>query len=240
MLKKYDKELSAIPFLSTHANYLPFVGDDYEHFRVLHVGESHYINQTPENCTYDLSYMMSHWWDYSLDEEFLSKNEECYNTRDVLFNYLSGNRRRGHSIFTNFLKGFSDAVLEETISHITLENSQKYNYFAFMNYFQMPSLYWGMKFWDSLVRCAGNGDEALDAWNKTVQVSTEVLDKVIDIIHPSLVIITSKSAYNAYKESKGAHATDSIVINAPHPGCKYWTMHKQQIIQEIKAHFEGV
>ena len=43
MNTKYDLELQNIPVYSLHQNLLPFIGDLYEDYRLLHIGESHYI-----------------------------------------------------------------------------------------------------------------------------------------------------------------------------------------------------
>ena len=42
---QYDKELKEIEFYKIHPEYLPFVGDKYDEFKILHVGESHFIPQ---------------------------------------------------------------------------------------------------------------------------------------------------------------------------------------------------
>ena len=49
MNTQYDEKLKEIPIYKLHPSFLPYVGDDYEVYKVLHVGESHYI----DNEAYD-------------------------------------------------------------------------------------------------------------------------------------------------------------------------------------------
>lgn len=80
-----------------------------------------------------------------------------FNTRSVVNDYLAGYRTKSHGIFSNVVKSFSNVVLNDKIEHINTEESQKLNYFTFMNFFQMPSLYKGEKYWDSLKKDANGG-----------------------------------------------------------------------------------
>ena len=217
----YDKKLSKISFYEKHPEYLPYIGDNYEKYKILHIGESHYIAQTYDNEKYNLNYFMAHWWNGTYNE-LKSEYADWYNTRLVVNNYLSGDRKKGHLIFTNVVKEFSRTVLDEEIHHINRQNSQNYNYFAFMNFFQMPSLYKGLKFWNSIEKSAVNREAAEEAWDYIVKVSTDVTDEVIDIIKPNLVVFTSKSAYDAYKSNNESHSKDNYIIGIPHPCCSYW------------------
>ena len=62
MNKKYDDKLSGIEQFKLHPTFLPFVGDCYEEYRVLQIGESHYLNQDPDNEKYNLEYFLDRWW----------------------------------------------------------------------------------------------------------------------------------------------------------------------------------
>ena len=59
---QYDKELKEIEFYKTHPEYLPFIGDLYDEFKILQVGESHYIGQTPETEEFSIAYFDNNWW----------------------------------------------------------------------------------------------------------------------------------------------------------------------------------
>ena len=221
----YDKHLLEIPFYQLHPEYLPFVGDAYAQYRVLLVGESHYLDQEPSSQTYDLAYFTEHWWNgdnADLSGELYAKN---FHTRGVIERYLNGNRTKGHLLFTNLGKVFSETVLEQPIDHIDMESSQVFQCFAFMNFFQMPSLFSGGKYWNSL-KCSemlnGAPGDALACWDRCVAESAAVLDDVIRILQPELIVFSSASAYDAYTQSRSARETNCRLKKIPHAGCSWW------------------
>lgn len=221
----YDKLLSDIDFYKVHPGYLPFIGDKYNEYKILHIGESHYIGQKndPEaEDKYPITYFENWWTDCCPD--LYNEYGGWYNTRKVIENYLSGERRKGHSIFSETVKVFDKVYLGRDKVRMDHEESMNYHYFAFMNFFQMPSIYEGVKYWNSLWDAAnklGNKQLAYDMWEKAAQVSSEVVDDVIDILKPSVVIFTSASAKGAYDEY-GKHRSEPYVISSVHPGCSWW------------------
>ena len=52
----YDSRLNEIDFFKIHPEYLPFIGDKFDEFKILQVGESHYIGQTPETEEFSIQY----------------------------------------------------------------------------------------------------------------------------------------------------------------------------------------
>ena len=219
----YDELLLNIEFYKLHPEYLPFIGDKYDDYKILHVGESHYIEQEPsDEDKYPITYFENWWSDPCLD--LYHAYGGGYNTRQVIANYLGGDRHKSHSIFSETIKVFDKVYLGKDDVRINFQESQNYHYFAFMNFFQMPSLYEGVKFWNSLKTSAnklGDAQLAYDMWKKASQVSSEVVDSVIDILKPSVVIFTSKSAKKAYDEY-GKHHAEPYVISSTHPGCSWW------------------
>ena len=221
--KEYDKELSKIEHYKLHPELMPFIGTNYKKAGVLLVGESHYINQTIDNIKYDNSYFLNHWWNGTHKDISNEPFSGWYNTRGVINNYLDGKRSKGHSIFTNLVKAFSECILGQKIDKISKENSQAFHYFAFMNFFQMPSLINGEKYWKSLYASnASNPSNASELWNVCINISAKVLDEVIDILNPIVVVFSSVSAYDAYKESEHNHIHNSLIKSVPHAGCKWW------------------
>lgn len=220
-MSNYDEKLSQICFYKLHPEYLPFVGDKYDDYRILHIGESHYIGQDDGKDEFPLDYFEQHWWSNHCDK-LHGTFGGWYNTRNVLNNYLSGERRKGHSIFTNMIKVFNEVYLGEGDISISYEESQKYHNFAFMNFYQMPSLYKGKNYWDSLWAAAtkvNNEQLALDMYKRVADESSIVLDAVIEILNPRVIIFTSKAARGAYN---GKHAQDSTIIESGHPGSPWW------------------
>ncbi len=219
---KYDEQLNKIEQLSLHPTLLPFVGDKYDECRILQIGESHYIHQSYEEEKYNIQYFYEKWW-VSSCKEMINDNDGWADTRGVLSEYIKGNNGRD-TIFTNFIKSFSKIVLDRPIDHISLEDKGLYQYVAFMNFFQMPSIYEGYKYWDSLWASAkkiGNKQLAYDMWNISVEKSIETLDIIIDVLKPKAIVFTSVSAGDAYKNHDGKYKSDSRIIYTSHPGYPY-------------------
>ena len=95
-----------------------------------------------------------------------------------------------------------------------------------MNFFQMPSLIRGQKYWNSL--CISDQATALQLWNICKDNSAKVLDAVIDVLRPRVVIFSSTSAYGAYQESEHNPQHDSLIEYVPHAGCKWWNQKSQK------------
>ena len=93
-----------------------------------------------------------------------------------------------------------------------------------MNFFQMPSLYEGVNFWNSLEMSSNkNGVPSLagEIWDEAVANSINTVNRVIDIIEPQMIVFTSISAGKAYKSWKGKYSNDSRSIYTSHPGYPY-------------------
>lgn len=205
----YDEALKEIKTFQIHPGFLPFVGEKYETYRVLHVGESHYI----DNENYDIVYFEK-WWDSSCNE--VEQEFSGWFTRPVINNYMN-NAPGSYTIFNNFLKSFCKTVMNEEIT-ISPDTKKRYDYLAFMNFFQMPSLFYGVKYWDALWASAkknNNKQLAYDMWEKACNNAVETLDSVIEIIQPKAVVITSLSAGDAYKKHNGKYK--DFIIFTSHP-----------------------
>ena len=221
---RYNQQLLETKFFKLHPEYIPFIGNNYEEYKILHIGESHYLDQKSDSSAdkYPITYF-DKWW-YDPCHELLRDFDGWYNTRDVITNYLNGSRHKGHSIFSETIKVFDKIYIGRDNVQMNYKESQNYHYFAFMNFFQMPALYNGMKYWDSLLLSAnkiGNRQLAYDMYEKAAQVSSKVLDEVIAILKPNVVIFTSDSAKYAYNKYGKYHSAE-FVINSTHPGCSWW------------------
>ena len=238
----YDEALKKNNFYQIHPEYLPFVGDRFATFKILHVGESHFIpQQVDEPDVFPITYFQN-WWEDACEELKNCQQKNCHNkegykwggwfrTKSVVENYLSGERTRSHGIFTEMVKVFATVCQNRTIPHIDNDEGKNYDYFAFMNFFQMPALYAGMKYWTSLKKSAlksgmtknqakSYAEKVLD---DTVRISSHVLDEVIGILNPSIVIFTSKSAAEAYN---GKYKNTPKLITAVHPASPHWHITK--------------
>lgn len=229
MNEKIEKKLAEIDFYQVHPEYKPFVGEQFDEFRVLQVGESHYVNigQTPETeKDFSLQYFADNWWSSHCDKLFNQPDgnleTKCwgswYTTRDVIKRFLK-HSQTNYSIFKNIIHAFS-AVKELP----ECENERKnYHYFAFMNFFQMPALYKGVSFEKSLRKAEKGMADPAAVYKRTVEESCKVLNEVIKILRPKVIVFTSKAAYYAYCNHEGELAEkDGRIIKAVHPCCSWW------------------
>ncbi len=232
MNEEYDKKLKELEWFKRHPQFLPFVGDKYNVCKILQIGESHYISGKRDNDGFGLCYFKNHWWEDGKDKDgkdFAEQYGECFNTKTVITNYIGGDKSgRGYNIYTNPLKSFSDVVLGKKIEHIDQENKKLYRYFAFMNFYQMPSLYEGESYYNSLKKLATDKKDFEEIFKRCVEKSIHVVDEVIDILDPNVIVFTSSSARDQYQgkkypELKGKYKDDNKrVIYTPHPCCSHW------------------
>jgi hypothetical protein len=215
---KYDDKLKEIEMIRLHPTFLPYVGSLYEEYKILQIGESHYIGQTPKNEKYGIEYFEK-WWSESC-EELAKEYGGWFDTRHVVVDNFLDKQNVSYRIFTNFIKSFSKIVLEDELDYMTKEKTPLYRYAAFMNFFQMPSLYDATSFYESLdksAKLAGDKSLAGNMWDEAVKHSVATVDAVIEIIKPRAIVFTSISAGNAYKENNGKYREDERVIFTSHP-----------------------
>lgn len=218
----FDNKLQEIEILKLHPSLIPFVGERYAERRILHIGESHYLSQTADSEIFSAEYFYNNWWTDSC-EEVLAESPGYVDTRHVVNDNYLGGISGSYGIFTNVVKTYSKVVLGREIKHISLEDKQLYNDFAFMNFYQMPSLYYGMKYWNSIYKSAkahGNKKLASDLWAKCVESSVATVDSVVEIIDPKIIVFTSCSAWEAYEEYKKGFDSSICyekIIHTSHP-----------------------
>lgn len=177
----YDEKLREIDFFKLHPSYLPFVGEQYDRYKILQISESHY-SEGLDTAKYGISYF-SRWFDEPCPEvetELLNNRL----TRRVCEGVCLGNC---FANFDNPLRSFMRVLLEMEDPHVNPENRQLYHHFAFMNFYQMPAFEARGYFKKAFHRQAKleNAAEAGSALLlKCRQVSTEIVDQVIDILEP--------------------------------------------------------
>lgn len=256
-LYRIRKGLEEIEFFKKHNELIPFVGEDYLKYKILQVGESHYLPNGESDyrdgdgtdrkaCWVNLS-DLEKWWREG-GEEKIESVSGWYNTRSVINDYMNSYRHKGHGIFTNVLKVFCESVAtEEMFTAISWEDSKKYNYFAFMNFYQMPSIYAGMGFTKAFYK---NGnylcDKGVIGWDKNkidelwydvFGESAKVFNEVVSILNPKAIVVTSMEVEKYYKRygskniageySAGVLAEDTRMIYVDHPGCAWWNSVKK-------------
>ena len=247
-----------------HPEFRPFVGSEYSKHRILQIGESHYIpnypegstdnNGNPREITNEITLTdFDGWWNGSYSDK-LREITGWFNTSDVVKWYLEGYRDHAHGIFTNTLKSFCKIVTpNEAFESISTVNSQKYNYFAFMNFYQQPSIYYGENFTNALYIAGeylGRTTEEIDAlWYDIFDRSVAIVESVIDVLEPKAIVITSTEVQRYYKaygsvdqsgaRQKGRYFDDDRIIWLDHPGSAWWNRVKKDATISSKEQFEN-
>lgn len=242
MKDNYSKKLDSIDFFrkGKHPEYKPFVGKNYEKYRVLHIGESHYIDNKDDNPTITLDDFKG-WWDGEQSEK-LNELISWYNTASVVNDYMDYRRTKAHGIFTNVLKSFCNVVIpNDSFDKITTEDSKKYNYFAYMNFYQMPSIYFDKNYTKALYSAGKiegmNNDQIDKLWYECFDNSVKIFENVVEEIEPKIIIVSSMEVCKYYekyalidesgKRGKGKLFKDSRVIFVDHPGTSWWNRVKK-------------
>lgn len=259
MANDHIKELQQVDFFKTgmHPEYIPFVGKEYDTYRVLQVGESHYINNRPDDKpgTKKTLEHFEGWWEGKQSDEINELSSGWYKTNDIVQNYMDGNRTRAHGIFTNVLKVFCEQIeTNRKFEHISQKSSKNYELFAYMNFFQIPSIYHGKSFTYALYAAGKDKDlkwskkDIDDFWYKCMENSVAVFEKVVDILKPNAIIISSNEVAKYYKRYGSREKTgndgpyidgygtkfwpgklceDERMIYVSHPGSSWWNRQKK-------------
>ncbi len=263
--EEYIDKLKQIEFFKDgkHPELIPFVGFDYPKYKILQIGESHFIPNHPQGklkkngepfekyneITLD---DFSGWWEGNYGDA-LSNYSGWFNTKNVVDDYIRGYRDRSHGIFTNTLKSFCRIVApSEAFESISTENGRKYNYFAFMNFYQQPSVYEGENFTSSLYRAGkylGMRVEDIDSlWYEIFDRSVKVFERVVEILEPNAIVVTSEEVHKYYgrygsvdktgQRCEGKYTYNDSVIWVDHPGCSWWNRVKNGAGKTSRIIFE--
>ena len=246
-LNDIKKKLSDLYKDNHNPMYTPYVGENYK--GVLIVGESHYINvkwvkeelkkpcvqlpQTlnPENVA---DYIISCWGTQNqkeLDEYDNGIISDWYNTSAVVGKYLKrkADRELGNSYL--YFKQIDNA--SEQSCRLNMSN------FAFMNYYQIPSLKPGK----SIFKCFDipNYKYKLQKYEK---ISLETFKQTIRLLKPKVVIITAK-IFDKNTMQDLSNKLNTIITRVQHPSCPWWNRKskdgksgRDRFIEELKKIFD--
>lgn len=213
----YQKEFEKIPFFNLHPSYIPFVGENYEEYRIFQISESHYCSEIMDREKYGIFYF---------EDWFSSEKSEIEN--DYLKNNITRRVCNGvmnncsFSNFDNPLRSFCETVLHESIQLRKYnENRKKYSYFSYMNFYQIPAFENGGCFQNSFFKEAKkegiSGELQTQIINKWRKESTQLIDQVIEILNPKAIVFTSVDAWKSYDNNNGRFKTDYRIIRSAHP-----------------------
>lgn len=270
-MEKYDELLREIEILKLHSSYMPFIGEEYETHRCLHIGETHYLNQSKDMNQaddYPWEYFQEHWFYDTCDDLHAEEIRGRFiDTRFVLNNWMQGNpfdrdvhkkRRNNPSIFREYIRAFSEVILGKKIEKLSLNDREKttlYRYSAYTDYFMFPCIIGTHSVYDGLVRSRKKSLQVkkLDRtasrevenfyYEQIVKTSTETLDRVIEILNPKAVVVTSKLTHDLYCKTgifadndrviKGKYADDPRMIYLYHPEARgYWNY--DELVRKLK------
>jgi len=211
-MKYYDK-LAQIEHFKLHPEMLPYVGPQYERVKVLLVGESHYLGKCYEDDKAFCDDFLQNWYENGTDHfawksqgENPETDQEYFNTRIVVRNYLEHYRSRAHSMFRNPSVVFCD-VISNMDPEIIINDSDAFSCFAFCNYFQRPEIKTGGSF---------------DSTEQDDSKSAEIFNEIIKALDPSLVVFLSRKAYENYKNKLGQRIDDTFIKAVAHPTSSWW------------------
>jgi hypothetical protein len=197
-ISKFDVGLGGIKHFELHAEYLPYVGHFYDQFRILLIGESHYLKKYYGEQTDFLE-----GWYEKYTHQFQWNDESdtsWFNTRGVVNDFRVRNHLKGYIIFRKPSKIIRECIYENY--GIELSDFDAYRCCSFLNYYQRPELKTG----ESI---ANNHEDDINA--------AETLKRVIEILKPIQVIFLSKKAFESYHR---LNSSDYSYFY--HPNSKYW------------------
>ena len=128
--------------------------------------------------------------------------------------------------FDNPLRAFCETVLKMENPKMSKynENRKKYNYFAFMNFYQLPAFKDKASFENSFWKLSkhekiesSEAEKILERWRKE---SSKIIDAVIDILEPKMIAMVSIDAWESYVKY-GKYKDDKRLVKAAHP-CIPW------------------
>ena len=206
----YDDKLKQVECIGQHEFLLPFVGRDYDEYRILQIAESRYLYDcrfTPQ----EIAEVYTSWFkgEHKKIAELYHDNVD---TRSMFERYLSYTENYKGWAFPNF----AAAVAKGLGVNKSRENV---NYCAFMNFYQLPFAAHGkdngMNYanFKRVLMPALEVKAVDELWNKCCREAVETVNAVVEILQPNLIFFTSTHAYNQYRyytEEFGLKRYDSI------------------------------
>ncbi len=205
----YDEQLLKIEHFRLHTELLPYVGPHYNDFRILLIGESHYL---PEYYA-EKQELFEDWYSIGTEKIVWEEGEGLehqawFNTRNVIRNYLTYSRSKAHSMFRNPAIEFCD-VLQKQFD-LQINDSDAFGCFSFYNFFQRPEVAKG----------ASIKTSELD-----VAQAKGIAKMIIDVLKPSLIVVLTKKAYRYFPVDE-CRAANIQVEQTVHPTCSWWNRHE--------------
>lgn len=218
----YDEDLLKIKNFKLHEELLPFIGCNYEKYRLLLVGESHYIKR--ENLSEDeIINIYKEWYNKPTNaNEHALEYKAWFTTRNIIKGFQRGYRSKAHTMFSNPGK-----AMVEVLGNKCPTDSAAFSLVAFCNYFQRPNL--------------EEGKSMKLLYPNEARITAEIFEKIVDIIKPKGIIFLSKKAYDTYMSYKSKEYSIPIDF-VHHPTSPWWYKDKgkEKFIKIMEAFFPRI
>ena len=248
--QSYYAELGKIDFFKVRPEMIPFVGEEYDTYKVLQLSESHYFHHTSnEPEEFGIKYFVDKWLELDPCEEFMMKYGGSVNTREDIIGFMRG-ETENYPAYYNFLKAMSEGVLGKSIETISRGSDEQklFKYIAYTDYFMMPALYFDKKHLPDSVKLSierlPKDEQELykykEVMEKIVDFSDRVIEQVIDILKPRAIVFTSKKGGDFFRKHNIKYANDKRMIYAYHPSniCGLWANSEEyghvHVVAELK------
>ena len=172
----YDDKLRKIQHFKLHPELLPFVGANYDKYKVLLIGESHYIDLEKSSSKNDAFY---DWYKESTKDVFIKSKSNSFeyfthwfNTREVVNKFMCKKRTKAHHIFQ-----YPGQIVQN--KYDLASDSEAFSMMAFYNYFQRPNTIPGGSF--------KSMDTNFDEYNFAIETADEIFSK----LQPNLIVFLS-------------------------------------------------
>ena len=236
-MTQYESEFVKIPYYKLHPSYIPFVGNNYEAYRILQISESHYCEKIVDRTKYGIAYFCD-WFTTEcgeIEQDILGHNLTRSVCEDVMQNCSYPN-------FDNPLRSFCNIVLKAGGINLSKYNNNRqcYSHFAFMNFYQIPAFQNQGCFKTSYYTQAKregiqNADRILEKWQTE---STRLIDQVIEILEPRAIAFTSIDAWSSYEKCGGKYEKDDRIIRSAHPNRPWYNVQNSLSGKTGKQAFE--
>ena len=180
MNTSYDVALSKIKHFTLHPELLPYVGDQYDKFKIVIVGESHYLPDGYENAA---GYFMD-WYDQPTPYDIPVPNDMTSWGEDKISSFTTRNA-------LGFL-GYVYNYFEEVVHQNNLNISENiYDCVAFFNFYQRPTLK------------PASGFYTIFNDNREDVIACSVAKQIFDILKPNLILVLSKKVSGIIQKGIG-------------------------------------
>ena len=221
-----------------HPELLPYVGENYEKYKVLLIGESQYLEEALEDTKGEfLAWYNKPTSDFTmLDADDLA----CFNTRKTVEAGLSP--YNNSKIFKNVSKVLFEILSQKGIldpsnlPDIRTGYAEALSYVAYFNYFQRPELNGsGHGFQplrnDSTVVYRG---QTLNYGQFEYGFAFDTTDEIINILRPNHIIFLSKRAFKSFRDYDGDNTDNLDFVHHP---SRQWNMNISDTNETSKEKF---